>query len=127
MLSGKLGKTTLKTLLGVRQTNRDGCSVTGGYVYRGQNIPKMYGRYIFGDYCTGKVWSFINNNGVYEDFSDHTPDVLYSMDKKSFYLSSFGERYNGELFLIDYNGTLYEIIQLENNYDSKININQFMI
>ena len=36
-----------------------------------------------------------------------------NLNKKSFYLSSFGEKYNGELFLIDYNGSLYEIIPLE--------------
>ena len=93
----------------------DGCSVTGGYIYRGNNIPDLYGYYIFGDYCTGKVWSFYNNNGMVENFYDHTSDILNSMNKKSFYLSSFGEGYDGELFLIDYNGSLYKIIVLKDN------------
>ena len=66
-------------------------------------------------YCTGKVWSFKNNNGNVEDFQHHTSEILASMDKKNFYLSSFGEGYNGELFLIDYNGSLYKIIPLKNN------------
>ena len=104
----------IKTLVGLKQPNTDGCSVTGGYVYRGESIPSMYGRYIFGDYCTGKVWSFINKNGQVDDFKDHSQEVLISMNEKSFYLSSFGEKYNGELFLIDYNGALYEIIKVEN-------------
>ena len=89
----------VKTLLGIRQKNMDGCSITGGYVYRGENIPEIYGRYIFGDYCTGKVWSFSNKNGLIQDFKDHTADIAKSMGRNSFYLSSFGEDYNGELFL----------------------------
>ena len=100
----------IKTLIGLKQTNRDGCSVTGGYIYRGSHIPEMYGRYIFGDYCTGKVWSFKNNNGIIQNFEDHTEEIAKSIDKRSFYLSSFGEDYQGELFLIDYNGSLYRII-----------------
>ncbi len=36
----------------------EGCSITGGYVYRGAAVSSMAGRYIFGDYCTGTVWSF---------------------------------------------------------------------
>ena len=35
----------------------EGCSVTGGYVYRGSNAA-LRGRYIYGDYCSGNVWSF---------------------------------------------------------------------
>ena len=100
----------IKTLIGLKQANRDGCSVTGGYVYRGDKMPEMYGRYIFGDYCTGKVWSFSNINGLIQNFKDHTADITKSMGEKSFYLSSFGEDYNGELFLINYNGSLYRII-----------------
>tara|TARA_X000001036_G_C20681380_1_gene806025 strand:+ start:1720 stop:2790 length:1071 start_codon:yes stop_codon:yes gene_type:complete len=103
----------VKTLIGLKQPNTDGCSITGGYIYRGNDILDMYGRYIFGDYCTGKVWSFINDNGQIVDFRDHTQEVLSSMNKNSFYLSSFGESYNGELFLIDYNGSLYKIINLK--------------
>ena len=100
----------VKTLIGLKQPNTDGCSVTGGYVYRGDDIPEIYGKYIFGDYCTGKIWSFRNNNGIVTDFKDHTSEILSSMDKKSFYLSSFGESYDGELFIIDYNGSLYKIL-----------------
>ena len=37
----------------------DGCSVTGGYVYRGERVPAAVGRYFFGDYCSGTVWSFV--------------------------------------------------------------------
>jgi len=100
----------IKTLIGWPQKDANGCSVTGGYVYRGNDVPEMYGRYVFGDYCTGKVWSFKNEDNVIQDFQDHSHDILELMDGKSFYLSSFGEAYDGELFLIDYNGSLYRII-----------------
>ena len=102
----------IKTLIGFNQPNTDGCSITGGYVYRGENIPELYGKYIFGDYCTGKVWSFKKNGNRIEDFKDHTFDILSSMNEKSFYLSSFGEGHDGELFLIDYNGSLYKMLPL---------------
>jgi len=104
----------MKTLIGLKQPNRDGCSVTGGYVYRGKKIPEIYGRYIFGDYCTGKVWSIETNDKENQNFSDHSIEILSSMDKKAFYLSSFGERYNGELLLVDYNGILYKIVPTKN-------------
>ena len=99
----------VRTLLGLKQKNVHGCSVTGGYVYRGKNIPSMYGKYIFGDYCTGKVWSFKLENNKVDDFVDHTSDLLKSINKKKFYLSSFGETSNGELLLIDYSGSIYKL------------------
>ena len=101
-----------RTLFGLKQKNIHnihGCSVTGGYVYRGKNIPKLYGKYIFGDYCTGKVWSFRYENDEVIDFKDHTLELLGSINKKSFYLSSFGESDDGELFLIDYDGEIYKL------------------
>ena len=103
----------VKTILGIKQLDMHGCSVTGGYVYRGEGIPGIYGRYFFGDYCTGKIWSFINNNGVIEDLSDHTSLILNAINKDSFYLSSFGEDLNGELFIIDYTGSIYKFVKIE--------------
>ena len=98
-----------RTLLGLKHKNVHGCSVTGGYVYRGKDIPAMYGKYIFGDYCTGNVWSFRLKNDKIIDFVDHTSDLLNSINKKKFYLSSFGEASDGELLLIDYSGSIYKL------------------
>ena len=98
----------LKTLIGWAQKDVNGCSVTGGYVYRGKNKPELYGRYFFGDYCTGKVWS-IKKDDPDLDIKEHTDELLKAMNKKQFYLSSFGEDEEGELYLIDYSGVLYSI------------------
>ena len=98
----------LKTLIGWKQLDMHGCSVTGGYVYRGNNKPELFGRYFFGDYCTGKVWSLKNDNGSI-DVKDHTKELLKSMNKKEFYLSSFGEDEEGELYIINYSGQIYSI------------------
>jgi len=98
----------IKTIIGIKQKKMQGCSVTGGYVYRGKNKPELYGRYFFGDYCTGKVWSLNNNNGNIEVI-EHTQELLETMNKKQFYLSSFGEDEDGELYLINYSGEIYSI------------------
>ena len=100
----------LKTLIGMNQKKSDGCSITGGFVYRGENIPELYGNYIFGDYCTGKVWSFRFNDDKLTEFENHSTDIMASMNKNSFYLSSFGQKQNGELLLIDYDGIIYELV-----------------
>ena len=99
----------VRTLLGLKQKNVHGCSVTGGYVYRGNEIPELYGRYFFGDYCTGKIWSFRLDDKNVIDFQDHTKMLLNSINKKKFYLSSFGETYDGELLLVDYSGSIYKL------------------
>ena len=51
-------------LPGRRVRPRRGCTVTGGYVYRGRARPSERGRYIYGDYCSGTVWSFRIVNGA---------------------------------------------------------------
>ena len=97
-----------KTIIGWDQPDMHGCSVTGGYVYRGSSKPELYGRYFFGDYCTGKVWS-IKKNSKNLDLINHTTELLALMNKTEFYLSSFGEDENNELYLIDYSGDIYSI------------------
>ena len=70
----------------------EGCSVTGGYVYRGAKIPSAVGRYFYGDYCSGTVWSLKIVNGR-----------ATSVRRESFKvegLSSFGQGADGELYLM---------------------------
>ena len=78
----------------------DGCSITGGYVYRGAAAPSMQGRYVYGDYCSGTVWSFKAGNGRLS-----APRV----DGRIANLSSFGEDGNGQLYATALSGELYRL------------------
>jgi glucose/arabinose dehydrogenase len=73
-----------------------GCSVTGGYVYRGKNVRAAVGRYFYGDYCSGTIWSLAIRNGKAVGLRQEPFKVAN--------LSSFGEDANGELYLTDVNG-----------------------
>jgi glucose/arabinose dehydrogenase len=77
------------------------CSVTGGYVYRGSSVPTARGRYFYGDYCTGAVWSF--RTGPYGRASK--PVASGNVPA----LSSFGTNGHAELFALSLNGTLYKL------------------
>jgi glucose/arabinose dehydrogenase len=77
-----------------------GCSVTGGYVYRGSAVPAMSGRYVYGDYCSGTVWSFKAGNG--RQSAAVSAGTIHN-------LSSFGEDGNGELYATSLDGTLYRL------------------
>jgi glucose/arabinose dehydrogenase len=101
--SGSCNRTGL-TLPVLDYGHGDGCSVTGGYVYRGSSITAFRGRYFYGDYCGGWIRSFRLQNGRAEDRQDHaslrTPGSL----------TSFGEDAAGELYVLTQNGNLYRIV-----------------
>ncbi|MFN2162890.1 MAG: PQQ-dependent sugar dehydrogenase [Candidatus Promineifilaceae bacterium] len=84
------------------QSDND-CSVIGGYVYRGQQYPSLIGRYVFGDFCTGRLW-LLNNSGSSwsRSFGDAT--------KK--FISTFGEDVNGELYLGERGGEKLGVYRL---------------
>jgi glucose/arabinose dehydrogenase len=79
----------------------DGCSVTGGYVYRGTTVPGAVGRYFFGDYCSGRVWSMRMAGGKATSVR-REPFTVGS-------LSSFGEDARGELYLTSLAGPVYRL------------------
>ncbi len=99
----------MKTLIGWDQNDAQGCSVTGGYVYRGSQIPELYGHYIFGDYCTGKVWSFTVKNGASQNYEEWKINGL----EEDLYLSSFGEDGKGELYIVNHTGSIYKLVGVE--------------
>jgi glucose/arabinose dehydrogenase len=76
-----------------------GCSVTGGYVYRGDAIDDLDASYLFSDYCTGRVWASYRDSTM----QWNTVELL----ETNMQVSSFGEDEAGELYIIDYSGTLY--------------------
>jgi glucose/arabinose dehydrogenase len=82
-------------------THGAGCSVTGGYVSRGTRAPGLRGRYVYADFCSGRVWSMRAGprpGGVREE----TGRLGVSLSN----VTSFGEGLNGDLYLIA-NGSLY--------------------
>jgi len=70
-----------------------GCSITGGYVYRGSAIPELAGRYVFGDYCTGTIWAI---QGGAEATGLRALEVLVESGLR---ISGFGEDHAGELYV----------------------------
>lgn len=79
-----------------------GCSVTGGYALRGNMYPGMQGLYIYGDFCSGRVFA-LDNDLVEGWISVQIADTPYA-------ISSFGEDEDGRLYLADYSGgKIYEI------------------
>jgi len=77
-----------------------GCSVTGGYVYRGAALPAWHGIYFYGDYCSGKVWGLLKNGDAWQ--STH----LFDLQAR---ISTFGVDEDGELYLADYSGSIYRL------------------
>jgi glucose/arabinose dehydrogenase len=79
-----------------------GCSITGGFVYRGGGIPWLRGKYVFGDYCNGRIWA-IDTNGSGEWTDTLLLDAPYN-------ISSFGADRDGELYFCSLgNGVIYRL------------------
>ncbi len=76
----------------------EGCSITGGYVYRGADLPALDGNYFFADFCAGTIWSSTQPNQM-----QVVLDAGYS-------ISSFGEDARGELYVLDIGGVVYKIV-----------------
>lgn len=80
-----------------------GCSVTGGHVYRGAELPEFYGVYLFADYCAGSVWGLLAGpDGTW------TADLLFGLDGQ---VTSFGLDAAGELYLTARDGTVYKLVR----------------
>lgn len=78
------------------------CSVTGGYVYRGRDLPELQGVYLFGDYCSGIIWASTRDaqgNWITDEFMDSGMNI-----------SSFGEDDFGELYVVDHSGSVSKLV-----------------
>jgi len=93
-----------------------GCSVTGGYVYRGSAIGELQGHYFFGDWCSGQIWSFKIVGGVVTQFQERTAELAPGGGLAISRISSFGEDGLGELYIVDRNiegqGEVYKVVPL---------------
>jgi glucose/arabinose dehydrogenase len=87
-------------------------SVTGGFVYRGTDIPTLNGQYVFGDYVTGRIGMFrydpaTNLATNYFDLTGMLNPGFANIGR--FDLASFGEDGRGELYLVDIDGDIYQL------------------
>ena len=76
-----------------------GCSVTGGYVYRGA-MPEWNGIYLYGDYCSGKIWGLILSNGQWQS------QVMFETGGT---ITTFGQDESGEIYFASDNGNVYHL------------------
>ena len=81
----------------------DGCSITGGYVYRGNDIPSLFGAYVYADYCSGKIWGLrYNGQTVTEQTLLVDSELL---------ITSFAEDSQGNLYVLSRNEGIYRLVQ----------------
>jgi glucose/arabinose dehydrogenase len=77
------------------------CSVTGGYVYRGSVHPELQGVYLFGDYCSGRVWGLLSDGG-----GGWQNQLMFETGAR---ITSFGLDQGGELYLVNHRGEVYRL------------------
>lgn len=81
------------------------CSISGGYRYRGSQIPSLRGAYLYGDYCNGTIWSAVPSGAVWTSTRLFTTTIQ---------ISSFGQDVSGELYVLDVaEGVVYRIVSRE--------------
>lgn len=87
-------------------------SVTGGYVYRGVRNPELRGKYIYGDFISGRVWALDFNSDTYAVNSN------VELVNNPFNISSFGEDSQGELYILSYgSGLVYRFVDTTSGPD----------
>jgi hypothetical protein len=79
-----------------------GKSVTGGFVYRGSQVPTLHGRYVYGDFISGRIWSL--NAATPDD-----PDVREHLHT-GLNIASFGLDTSGELLFCAFDGMIYRLV-----------------
>jgi len=102
------GSTLLNPWLQYTHSN-GGFAVTGGYVYRGNSIPELYNRYVFGDYVTGNIWSMPTSTSATQTVT--SADAFVS----GLSIVSFGVDLNNEIYVIDFGssnrpGAIHKIV-----------------
>jgi glucose/arabinose dehydrogenase len=90
------------TLPVVEYTHSEGCSVTGGFVYRGVAIPELAGHYFYSDWCGEWIRSFLFLDGEPTEHQTRFEDVGQ--------VNSFGLDSAGELYLLTYEGAVLKLV-----------------
>ena len=77
-----------------------GCSVTGGVVYRGAELPWLVGAYLFADYCSGRVWALQPGESGWE---------IAQLEQLDAQIASFGVDHDGEVYLLTFDGPILRL------------------
>ncbi len=85
-------------------SHQEGCSITGGYVYRGSAIPSLQGHYFYADFCQGWVRSFRYAGGTATD------ETSWPTLTPGGAILSFGEDSAGELYVVQASGGVFKIV-----------------
>ncbi len=80
----------------------EGCSVSGGFVYRGEGVPSLYGSYVYGDFCSGRIWA------LPADLSSG-PVLIAESGRR---IAAFGQ-WGGELYVLAFDAPVLRIVELE--------------
>ncbi|MCH8147756.1 MAG: hypothetical protein IH987_07140, partial [Planctomycetes bacterium] len=86
------------------------CSITGGEIYHGSEIPDLVGTYFFADWCSNSIWSFRVVGGVVTEFEERTAELAPSGGLTVANIASFGTDADGEMYICDHTGEVYKII-----------------
>jgi len=79
-----------------------GCSITGGHVYRGRAIPALDGAFVYGDYCSGRIWGLFGGRR-------EQPAARLMLDTE-LAISAFGQGADGEVYVVDHGGGIYRLV-----------------
>jgi glucose/arabinose dehydrogenase len=94
----------------VEYNHGEGCSVTGGFVYRGCRMPDLHGTYFYADFCTALIRTFTVVGGAAQNQADRTADLAPGGGLSIDALTSFGEDARGELYIADRGGEIFKIV-----------------
>ncbi len=89
----------------VEYTHANGCSVTGGQVYRGSAIPGLAGTYFYADFCAGRIHSLVFEGGIVTKHADRSGELGVVSQ-----LSSFGYDAAGNVYVTSLNGQVFRIV-----------------
>jgi hypothetical protein len=79
-----------------------GCSITGGFILRGPAAASLAGRYVYGDFCSGRIWALTQGQGVWENIM---------LAETAYTISTFGEDETGNVYVADYSaGAVYQVV-----------------
>ena len=87
----------------VQYGREGGCSITGGYVYGGSRLPSLRGAYVYGDFCSGRIWALRLDGSAVTEHIEIVDSELR--------ISSFGLDESGELYILSFDEKVYRLVR----------------